>query len=302
MVFRFCSSSPSRRIVVVSIVVAGVTSLILKHIDRNATKTVIFQQGDTRSLTPEIIAECEHDQGSIPEVKECSTIDVAATKVAVVSDADLVDPLNDVDDKASNEIIHQTQKLEEVTMTHDNERFVVEQFRVEGYFCKNGQESDSTVGQDGPVRQGQVVKICVRPVQQNLTNFVRMKRIVSFTWTRQDKDTNTDVQQQQQQQVAVKNGVAASNGLTELFCTSGYAICYVETVLLASFFTSSTNIIGYGVVDLQFSGEQSTTSVSPRQRQRHPIVLQQELDSGIATAAATASFDMVLRVQKSAET
>mmetsp|Transcript_60434 Transcript_60434/g.148298 ORF Transcript_60434/g.148298 Transcript_60434/m.148298 type:complete len:303 (+) Transcript_60434:284-1192(+) len=302
MVFRFCSSSPSRRIAVVTIVVAAATCLILTHIDRNAIKSVIFQQEDIKSLSPGVTAECQHDQFSIPEIEECSTIDVATTKVAVFSDADIVDPLNDVDDKVNTEIFHQTRKVEEIGMTHGNEHGSVEQFRVEGYFCRNGQESDSTVGQDGPIRQGQVVKICVRPVQQNLNSFVRMKQIVSFTWTRQVQDTNSYVQQQQQQQVAVENGVASSNGLTELFCTSGYAICYVETVLLASFFTSSTNIIGYGVVNLQFSGEESTTSVSPRQRQRHPIVLQQELDSGIATAAATASFDMVLRVQKSAET
>ena len=302
--FGFCSSSSSpslSRCIFVVIAVAAVTGLSLKLIGTNIIKSFIFQQVDVPlSLAPEVIAECEQNHGSkSPEIEVCSTIDVA-TKAEAFSDINIVNPSNDVEDKINDEI-SETQQVEEVTMTQPgNERFFVEKSRVEGYFCRNGQESDSTVGQDGPIRQGQAVKICIRPVQNNLDNFVRMKRIVSFTWTRhQDNHFSTNDNEQQQQQVAVENGVAAPNGLTEVFCTSGYAICYVETVLLASFFASSTNIIGYGVVELQFSGEESTTSVSPRHKRQQSIALQPDLDSTVATApvATTASFDIILRVQ-----
>ena len=305
--FRFCyssssSSSSHSRWIFVAIAVTAVTGLIWKFIGDNAIESVIFRKVDGPSLAPEVIAECEQNQCSRKsDIEMCSTIDVATGAVAF-SDKSKVDPSSTVEDKTSDEI-YETQQVEEATIVQpDNGRFVIEQFRAEGYFCRNGQESDSTVGQDGPIRQGQVVKICVQPLQKNLDKFVRMKRIVSFTWTRQqgkDFSTNDNVQQQKQQ-VAVENGVAASNGLTEVFCTSGYAICFIETVLLASFFTSSTNIVGYGVVELQFGGEESKTSVSPRHKRQQSIVIQPDLDSSAATAlvSATTSIEIILRVQK----
>jgi hypothetical protein len=130
-----------------------------------------------------------------------------------------------------------------------------EAFLVEGYFCEEGQESDAEFVQASPITQGQRVKICVRPDQRGLDNFVRMRRIVNFSFKRDDPPL---------EQQAVVNYGAAPTGLTELYCTNGYAICHFETILFASFFTSSGNITGSGVADLQFGGEESITSVSPR--------------------------------------
>mmetsp|Transcript_26613 Transcript_26613/g.63449 ORF Transcript_26613/g.63449 Transcript_26613/m.63449 type:complete len:723 (+) Transcript_26613:396-2564(+) len=172
-------------------------------------------------------------------------------------------------------------------------------FFVEGYFCQDGFESDPEAGQLSPINQGQIVKICVRPEQRGLDNFVRMRRIVNFSFIRDDVEPIVS-------QPAIENYGPASTGLTEVFCTLGYAICHFETVLYASFFTSSTNITGSGVADLQFGGETDTASVSPRAavpfaggrrtlRDGSSRYLQ---DQG-GDIAATASFDLNIQVQRS---
>ena len=172
-------------------------------------------------------------------------------------------------------------------------------FFVEGYFCQDGFESDPGAGQLAPINQGQLVKICVRPEQRGLDNFVRMRRIVNFSFLRDDVEPFIT-------QPAIENYGPASTGLTEVFCTPGYAICHFETILYASFFLSSTNITGSGVADLQFGGETDTASVSPRAaipfaggRRTLRDGSSRYLQDQEGDLAATAPFDLNIEVQRS---
>ncbi|KAL3922693.1 MAG: hypothetical protein SGILL_002069, partial [Bacillariaceae sp.] len=173
-----------------------------------------------------------------------------------------------------------------------------EAFLVEGYFCQDGFEPDAELGQAAPINQGDLVKICVRPQQRGLDNFVRMRRIADFTFNR---DTAPAISQ-----AAIENGLPASNGLSEVFCVPGNAICFFETILYASFFTETTTIGGSGVADLQFGGEESQTSVSPRVaigkrralRAEGKEELHRSLQSAGQESAAEVAFDLNVEVQE----
>jgi hypothetical protein len=174
-----------------------------------------------------------------------------------------------------------------------------DQFLVEGYFCQDGFEYDATLGQAAPINQGDLVKICVRPQQRGLDSFVRMRRIADFTFTKNALSVIS--------QPAIENGLPASNGLTEVYCVQGNAICYFETILYASFFTETATISGSGVADLQFGGEESQSSVSPRTAIGKRRTLRAEdkershrsLQSVEQDSAAVVAFDLNVDVQES---
>jgi hypothetical protein len=155
-------------------------------------------------------------------------------------------------------------------------------FLVEGYFCEEGNEPDSNV--NVPVHnQGDLVKICVRPVQDARENFsIRMRRIVSFAFERGST-----------RQEAIVAAEPAANGLTDLWCDPGYAICHFETILFASFYESKGSVNGSGIADMQFGGEASSDSVTPKFRRllRENRDLQENED-----AAASAEFDMEISI------
>ena len=97
--------------------------------------------------------------------------------------------------------------------------------------------------------------------------------------------------------VAIEDALPASNGLTEVFCAPGYAICYFETILYASFFTETAQIAGSGVADLQFGGQESEISVSPRAAIGKRRTLRSLQEPETSSAAETA-FDLELDVQQ----
>ncbi|KAL3918506.1 MAG: hypothetical protein SGILL_004205, partial [Bacillariaceae sp.] len=131
-----------------------------------------------------------------------------------------------------------------------------EEFLVEGYFCEEGNEADDSYI-PGILNQGSLVNICVRAQQRGRDLGVRMRRIASFTFTRDSFS-----------QTAIVDGEAAPNGLTQLYCSEGYAICHFQSLLFASFFTSRGVVGGSGIADLQFGADfdSSETSVSPKVR------------------------------------
>jgi hypothetical protein len=100
-------------------------------------------------------------------------------------------------------------------------------------------------------------------------------------------------------QSAVVNGRAAPNGLTDLWCDEGYAICHFETILYAAFYARPGSVIGSGVADMQFGGETSDRSVSPktrrRRRHRHLRNLQED-DSGEDGTTASGAFDLLFTI------
>jgi hypothetical protein len=150
-------------------------------------------------------------------------------------------------------------------------------FLVEGYFCEENNEPNSTV--TAPVfNQGDLVKICVRPVQDAREEFfIRMLRITSFVFER--GSTN---------QPAIADGISASV-LTDLFCDAGFAICHFETILFAAFYQSPGSVTGSGIADMQFGGETSADSVSPRNRRLLRENRKLQADGG---ASGGAEFDL----------
>jgi hypothetical protein len=155
------------------------------------------------------------------------------------------------------------------------EKEAAEAFEVEGYFCTEGNEPNPNLVEIPTISQGDLVKICVRPVLEARTSSIRMRRIQSFTFALADTATV---------QVAITNGAVASNGLTEMWCQLGYAICHFETILFADFYRQPGAVTGAGIADMQFGGEVSEQSVSPKNRRRQLRNLQEE-DAGGGAAA-----------------
>jgi hypothetical protein len=149
-------------------------------------------------------------------------------------------------------------------------------FLVEGYFCEENNEPDSSI--TAPVfNQGDLVKICVRPVQDAREEFfIRMLRITSFVFERGSIN-----------QPAVADGISASV-LTDLFCDAGFAICHFETILFAAFYQSPGSVTGSGIADMRFGGETSADSVSPRGRR----LLREKRQLQAAGASGGAEFDL----------
>jgi hypothetical protein len=152
-------------------------------------------------------------------------------------------------------------------------------FGVEGYLCEEGKEPDPFNGVAPVYNQGDLIKICVRPVQDAREDFfIRMLQITSFVFERDSIN-----------QPAIVDGAAASSGLTDLYCEAGYAICHFETILYAGFYRSSGSVTGFGIANLQFGGETSSVSVSPRNRRSLRQNRNLQANGG---AAGEADFDL----------
>jgi hypothetical protein len=158
-----------------------------------------------------------------------------------------------------------------------------EAFEVEGYFCSEGNEPNPNLVEIPVISQGDQVKICVRPVLEARTSYIRMRRIQSFTFAL----SNTDIAQ-----VAIINGAVAANGLTDMWCERGYAICHFETILFADFFKQVGAVTGAGIADMQFGGEVSEQSVTPKNRIRQLRNLEEEDAGGGAAAAFGLQFSI----------
>jgi hypothetical protein len=158
-----------------------------------------------------------------------------------------------------------------------------EEFLLEGYFCKEGIEEDMSV--NVPVHnQGDLVKICVRPVIDARENFfIRMRRITEFHFERGDIRQN-----------AIVAAEAAPNALTDLWCEPGYAICHFETILFAQFYQSSGFVNGSGFGDMQFGGETSPDSVAPKSRRL--LRKNRDLEDAGDAAGPSAEFNMEISI------
>jgi hypothetical protein len=95
--------------------------------------------------------------------------------------------------------------------------------------------------------QGAQIRVCVRPDAEARSDGIYMRRIDSFTWTRDSPVSIT--------QTAVENGLAASNTLTDLFCEPGELVCNFVSILFASFYATPGAVAGSGVASMQFGGD-----------------------------------------------
>ena len=171
-----------------------------------------------------------------------------------------------------------------------------EAFEVEGYFCNIGSEH-IPIADLPTLNQGEVVRVCGRPVERARNLFIRLRRITQFEWFLPDNSVR---------QVAIENALPANNGLTDYWCTAGYTICYFETILFAAFFRVPQLVSGAGIADMQFGGETSLISAAPRSRRtlldeqeedgnNNHRSLQENEENGVAGGAGPFGLEMNIR-------
>jgi hypothetical protein len=158
-------------------------------------------------------------------------------------------------------------------------------YQVEGYQCDAVNEPLSEAELTATRNQGSIIRVCVRPDQTARDDGIFMRFIDSFAWERDYGGVIGVVTQP-----AVENREAASNQLTDLYCTSGDAVCSFDTVLFAALFRTPGAITGSGIASLQFGSDPVTSS---RRNLRQSSRAVQEDDEGIA---ATAEFQLDMEV------
>jgi hypothetical protein len=119
-------------------------------------------------------------------------------------------------------------------------------YLVEGFICD---ESNSLLDSEEPMKQGQKVRVCVKPTDEALADGIYMRRVDSFTFYRFREDGT------QITQLALRDGKSANNELTELKCLQGSELCWFETLLKADFYYKAGMIMGYGEAWLQVRDE-----------------------------------------------
>jgi hypothetical protein len=115
-----------------------------------------------------------------------------------------------------------------------------DEFFVQAFVCNDvGQRPSDVV----PLRQGELVRICIEPTEQAKEVGFRMRNIDSFAFI---QDTVS--------QDAIQNEVAAPNFLTELTCSPGSEQCSFYTLLFANFYQNNpqSNVAGAGIATLQW--------------------------------------------------
>jgi hypothetical protein len=117
-------------------------------------------------------------------------------------------------------------------------------YYVEGFLCD---ESNLILSTERPMRQGENVKVCVKPTNEALADGIMMRQIDSFTFYREKEDGEKITQ------TAVTNGVSANKELTSLTCERGSNLCHFETLLKSDFYYKPGMIMGYGEAWLQVS-------------------------------------------------
>lgn len=122
----------------------------------------------------------------------------------------------------------------------------MEDFDVDAYQCDRNNQPLSATALSRAMNQGEVIRVCVTPNQEAREEGVFMKAIESFTYYRDYGDDIGMVTQ-----VAIENSQAASNFLTDLWCTPGSLVCAFETVLFASMFLTPGFVDGEGTALLQ---------------------------------------------------
>lgn len=155
-------------------------------------------------------------------------------------------------------------------------------YEVEGYQCDFSNQKLSDVELSQSRQQGTLIRVCVRPEEEARTDGIFMRSIDQFVWER-DYGGSVGVVTQ----VAVEDGEAAANQLTQLWCTPGDEVCAFESVLLALFFRLPGSVEGAGIASMQFGNFNGGARRSLRRG------LQQ---GGDDAAAGLAEFDLSMEL------
>jgi hypothetical protein len=123
-------------------------------------------------------------------------------------------------------------------------------YSLEGYQCNLAHAELTTAQKNLAKTQGSVLRVCVRPDAEARSDGVYMREIIEFTFSRDSPAAS---------QIAVENGGPSSDGLTDLFCTAGDAICSFSTILTAQFYRLSGFVTGSGLASMQFGSAPPAT-------------------------------------------
>jgi hypothetical protein len=128
---------------------------------------------------------------------------------------------------------------------------VLQKYFVEGYLCDDQlQEIEYLL----PLVQGSKVKVCVKPTDDALQDGFYMRRVDSFTYSRDNPTTGNQISQ-----TALVGGESANPALTELFCERGWELCHFDTLLRSDFYFGPGRVFGYGEAWLQVRWERDRT-------------------------------------------
>jgi hypothetical protein len=158
-------------------------------------------------------------------------------------------------------------------------------YQVEGYQCDLFNEPLSEAELASSRNQGSILRVCVRPDQTARDDGIYMKYIDSFAWQRDYGGVIGVVIQP-----AVENREAASNRLTNLYCTSGDEVCAFESILFAAMFRTPGAITGNGIASMQFGNDPAVSRRNLRQSSR---ALQEEEPGVVATAEFQLDMEVI---------
>jgi len=162
-------------------------------------------------------------------------------------------------------------------------RTATQAYEVEAFQCDSLNQPLSESELAAASTQGSILRVCVQPDAIAREQEVYMRYIDSFDFQRDYGGQIGLVLQP-----AVENREAASNQLTDLYCTPGDEVCAFETILFAAMFRTPGAVTGSGIASMQFGSEPTVSRRNLRQSSRDL----QEDDS----IAATAEFDLDVEV------
>jgi len=113
-------------------------------------------------------------------------------------------------------------------------------------------------------QQGDVIRICIKPGEVAENDGLSMRKIDSMSF---QKDGIEDY-------FAIFGGQEDFLGFSELFCTSGSPICYVDTLLKAEWFAEQGFVEVSGIATLQFGSSRRRRSLSSMNDEDQQRVLQ----------------------------
>jgi hypothetical protein len=171
-------------------------------------------------------------------------------------------------------------------------------YQVEAFQCNNLNEKLTDVELAISRNQGSVVRVCVQPDLEGRGSGVVMKSIDSFTFNRDYGGPIGTVTQ-----AAVENGIAASNFLTDLYCTEGSPVCAFETVLFSSMYMQQGSVAGTGEASMKFSSSRRLGTneriLTREQQQQQQREIQQVNNDDLFGAVSKFDLDFELIPQLS---
>jgi hypothetical protein len=170
-----------------------------------------------------------------------------------------------------------------VTSRDELVRTATQAYEVEGFQCDFFNEPLTDAQIVVARKQGEIIRVCVRPNQVARDDQIYMRYIESFEFQRDYGGQIGLISQP-----AVEERQASSNLLTELYCTPGSEVCAFESILYASMFRSPGSVSGVGIASMQYGN-----NITSKRRLHQYSRATQEDDPVVATAEFGLDFELV---------